>query len=203
MAAEAVGFDLGKPLLVVNVAELISKWVGESGKNIETVFKDAKAKDAVLVFDEAESLFGSRGSGQSSSSRHGTMNVGLLLQYIENFSGVCIVITNMKDAIDEAFFRRFRFVVNFEMPDAELREKIWQSLVPKECPVDKGVSFHALAQRYDTMTGGDIKTAVLRAATRAALRPESQTLTLKDFELACDAEQEERQGQGNHRLMYS
>jgi len=82
------------------------------------VFGDAKKKGAVLVFDEAEGLFGARTEASTGSGRHDTMNVGLLLQYIENHPGVCIVITNMKKAIDNAFFHHFCFVLDFEMPDA-------------------------------------------------------------------------------------
>ena len=99
------------------MAELVSKWVGETGKNINKIFANAKSKDAILVFDEAEGLFGSRQSSGGSTSRHDNLNVGLLLQYIENFSGICVVITNMKESIDEAFFRRFRFVLECKFVD--------------------------------------------------------------------------------------
>jgi len=193
MAAEAIGFDLGRPLKVVNVAELMSKWVGETGKNIEAVFASAKREDAVLVFDEAEGLFGARG-GDSSTGRHDSLNVGLLLQFIENFSGMCIVITNLKEHIDEAFFRRFRFVLNFEKPTRDLRLKLWQSVIPKECPLDKNVRFGTLADRYET-TGGQVKSIVLRAATRAALRsdPALRMLTMDDLERSC-AEEFEKDG---------
>ena len=81
------------------MAELVSKWVGETGKNINKIFANAKSKDAILVFDEAEGLFGSRQSSGGSTSRHDNLNVGLLLQYIENFTGICVVITNMKESI--------------------------------------------------------------------------------------------------------
>jgi SpoVK/Ycf46/Vps4 family AAA+-type ATPase len=107
LSAQAVAFELGKPLKVVNCSNLLSKWVGESSKNIEAVFTDATNNDAVLVFDEAEALFGTR-AGSGDASRHDTMNVGLLLHHMETFNGVVMVITNMKQAIDEAFFRRFR-----------------------------------------------------------------------------------------------
>lgn len=129
------------------------------------------------------------------------MNVGLLLQYIENFPGVCIVITNMKDAIDEAFFRRFRYVLDFDLPDAATREEIWKRTVPKACPLAKDVSFDELARRY-AMSGGNIKNALLRAATTAALKPnvKEQVVTMNDLDKACSAEMEmrgNRQGQSN------
>jgi len=203
MAAEAIGFDLGRPLLVVNVAELVSKWVGETGKNITKIFDQAKSKDAVLVFDEAEGLFGSRKSGGASTSRHDNLNVGLLLQYIENFSGVCVVITNMKESIDEAFFRRFRFVLEFKMPTAVEREAIWKITLPEQCPISKDVNFKELAQRYE-MSGGGVKNALLRAATAAALRDAGNNkLTQADLKKACDAEEEKLGGKNAMLNMYS
>jgi SpoVK/Ycf46/Vps4 family AAA+-type ATPase len=189
MAAEAIGFDLERPLLFVNVAQLVSMWAGETGKNIEAAFADAKKMDAVLVFDEAEGLFGSRSESSEDCSRHDNMNVGLLLQYIENHPGVVIVITNMKNAIDNAFFRRFRFVLDFEMPDVSQREDLWKTLLPPECPLDSDVSLRELASRY-AMCGGDIKNSIMRAATRAALRSdeEDRKVTMSDLTSACEAE---------------
>mmetsp|Transcript_16708 Transcript_16708/g.19244 ORF Transcript_16708/g.19244 Transcript_16708/m.19244 type:complete len:1183 (+) Transcript_16708:634-4182(+) len=204
MAAEAIGFDLGRPLLVVNVAELVSKWVGETGSNIKKIFANAKSKDAVLVFDEAESLFGSRQSSSGgSTSRHDNLNVGLLLQYIENFTGICVVITNMKDSIDEAFFRRFRFVLEFKLPDAVAREKIWKSTCPDQCPISKDVDFGELARRY-AMSGGGVKNSLLRAATTAALRDGGKhELTMADLKEACEGEEGKMGNKAQDLTMYS
>lgn len=191
MAAEAVGFELGRPLLVVNVAEVVSKWVGETGKNIKAVFADAKKRDAVLVFDEAEAIFGRRSEDTSSSTtRHDTMNVGLLLQSIEQFPGVCIVITNQKHVIDEAFFRRFRLVLDFDKPGIMAREEMWKLLVPKDTPLSSDVSFSDLAARFE-LCGGDVKNAFLCAATQAALRSNAaeRIVTMDDLIKACQAEQ--------------
>mmetsp|Transcript_25098 Transcript_25098/g.53407 ORF Transcript_25098/g.53407 Transcript_25098/m.53407 type:complete len:568 (+) Transcript_25098:2-1705(+) len=204
MAAEAIGFDLGRPLLVVNVAELVSKWVGETGKNISKIFATAKSKDAILVFDEAEGLFGSRKSSSSESAgRHDNLNVGLLLQLIENFSGICVVITNMKDSIDEAFFRRFRFVLEFKLPSAGEREKIWRITLPEQCPVAKDVDFGLLSRTY-AMSGGGVKNALLRAATMAALREDGKNvLTMEDLRVACEAEEGKVDSKSNSLGMYS
>ena len=191
MAAEAIGFELGRPLLVVNVAELVSKWVGEMGKNIKAVFVDAKKRDAILVFDEAEAIFGHRSDNSSSSTaRHDIMNVGLLLQSIEHFPGICIVITNQKHVIDEAFFRRFRLVLDFDKPDRLAREKMWKLLVPADTPLSSDVSFCDLAHRFE-LCGGDMKNAFLCAATQAALRTDAtkRIVTMGDLERACHAEQ--------------
>jgi len=190
MAAEAIGYDLGKPLKVVNCAQLLSKWVGESQKNIDAVFDEARQVDAVLVFDEAESLFGSRGEmGGDGAGRHDAMNVGILLHHIETFSGVVVVITNMRERIDQAFFRRFKFVMEFPMPDVEHRKQLWRLLLPTEAPLAEDVDLDALASRY-TMAGGNIKSAVFRAASRAALRRDvaARKVTMADLVSACDEE---------------
>lgn len=143
------------------------------------------------MFDEAEGLFGSRSSSSSgSTSRHDDLNVGLLLQLIEGFSGICVVITNMKSRIDEAFFRRFRFVLEFKLPNAAEREKIWKLSLPAQCPVAKDVDFGELARRYEAMSGGGVKNALLRAATMAALRVDGKhEVTMKDLTDACEAEE--------------
>ena len=126
MAAEAVGFDVGRPLMVVNCAQLIDKYVGESAKNIEKVFEEAKAQEAVLVFDESEGLFATRTSDGGSTSRHDSMNVGILLHHMEEFSGIVIAITNRYEQVDTAFHRRFKFILEFPMPDAAARARLWR-----------------------------------------------------------------------------
>ena len=108
MAAEAIGFDVGRPLMVVNCAQLMDKYVGESAKNIEKVFAEAKGQDAVLVFDEAEGLFAQRTNEGGSTSRHDSMNVGILLHHMEEFSGIVVAITNRYEQVDTAFHRRFK-----------------------------------------------------------------------------------------------
>jgi SpoVK/Ycf46/Vps4 family AAA+-type ATPase len=188
MAAEAVGFDLGRPLKVVNCAQLLSKWVGETSKNIQAVFDEAKAVDSILVFDEAEGLFGNR---SNESSKHDTMNVGILLHYIESFSNIVIIITNLKDKIDNAFFRRFKFILNFTKPLLKEREILWKLLMPEEAPIAKDVDFAQLANKYD-FTGGDIKVVIFKAASRAALRTNSsdRVINMIDLTKACDEENE-------------
>ena len=116
------------------------------------------------------------------------MNVGLLLQYIEHFPGVCIVVTNLKAAIDEAFFYRFGFVVEFEKPDTPLREQFWALMLPKECPLAPDVSIPVLARSYE-MVGGDIKSAVVCAASCVALRDkEDRIVKMTDLEVSCKEE---------------
>jgi SpoVK/Ycf46/Vps4 family AAA+-type ATPase len=213
IAAEALGFDLGKPLKVVNCAQLVSKWVGETGKNIQAVFDEAKSIDSVLVFDEAEGLFGSRacggeerggGSGGGGSARHDTMNVGILLQNIETFPGLCIVITNHRDSIDNAFFRRFKFVLEFTSPSPDLREKLWRLLIPQECPLSDDVDLATLARRFE-FSGGSIKSTVFRAAARASLRTnDDRMIKHADLLQSCQEEQaKDKSKDGGTHSMYS
>uniref|UniRef100_A0A0G4HU76 AAA+ ATPase domain-containing protein n=1 Tax=Chromera velia CCMP2878 TaxID=1169474 RepID=A0A0G4HU76_9ALVE len=196
MAAEAIGYDLGKPLKMVNVGQLMSKWVGETGKNIEAVFNEAKAVGAVLVFDEAEGLFGARQQDTGASSgRHDTLNVGLLLHHIETFAGVTIVVTNFVQAIDSAFLRRFKFVLEFPQPDAQLRGRLWRLLLPAETPTAPDVNFEDLGRRFD-FSGGSIKSAIFRAAARAALRKEPSERLIKMADLTAAAEEEVKKDHG-------
>eukprot|EP00935_MAST-01C_sp_MAST-1C-sp1_P000007 g7.t1 len=208
MAAEAMGYDLGRPLKVVNCAQLLSKWVGESQKNIDAVFQEAKACDAVLVFDEAEGLFGTRGdSGGEGAGRHDTINVGVLLHQMETFGGLVIVISNLRERIDKAFFRRFKFVLEFGMPSAELRAKLWRLILPAEAPTSDDVDLKALARDYE-LAGGSIKSAVFRAASRAALRDDTDTaaagrqIMMADLVKAAKEEAEKEAGKLENPMMY-
>ncbi len=117
------------------------------------------------------------------------MNTGILLHYIETFPGVVVVITNLKDKIDPAFFRRFKFILEFTKPSVQERLKLWRLLIPTETPLASNVDLLSLAQRYE-FCGGNIKTAVFRAASRAALRanPNDRILTMEDLRKACEEE---------------
>ena len=197
----AIASGLKRPMMKVNVAQILNCLVGQSEKNVDEIFGQAKKKNAVLVFDECEGLFGQR---QVDGSRHGKSVVGVLLQNIENFEGICLAITNMREVIDNAFFRRFRFVLEFKMPDVGQRQELWQTMVPKKCPLAPCVSLIDLARRYE-MTGGNIKNALVCAATAAALREDTQVVSMKDLVSACDAEVSKKHGtpQAHLRSMYS
>jgi len=186
--AEAIAYETGKPLRVVNVAELLSKWVGETAQNIEALFTGLRSHEAVLVFEEAEGLFASRTTVSSSSDRYANMDVGLLLHHMERYPGVVILTSNMIDAIDRAFMRRMRYIVEFPPPDEALRERLWARLVPDRVPLDPGVDFGELARRF-VLTGGEIRNAVYRAAARAALRTaDRRRVTMADLLAAASEE---------------
>jgi len=198
MAAEAVGFDIGKPLMVVNCAQLMDKYVGESAKNIERVFDEAQAQDAVLVFDEAEGLFAERSNEGGSTSRHDSMNVGVLLHHMETFGGIVVAITNRYAQVDTAFHRRFKFILEFPRPDAAARAKLWRLLIPKEAPTKDDVDFGVLGEKFD-LTGGAIKSAVFRAAVEASLKTQKEDRIIGMEGLLGAAREEIEKNEGSRR----
>src|SRR5687767_12622656 len=172
ICAEAIATSLGKKLLSVRYAELESMWIGETPKNVAAVFRMATEEDAVLFFDEADSIASRRATGATQGyQRESNTVVNVLLKEIESFNGVVIFATNLAVNFDPAFERRIRTHVLFEMPGVDEREKIWHVQVhPEKTPLADDVNFRLLAERY-AVSGGDIKNAVLKAATMAAAAP--------------------------------
>ncbi|KJE90794.1 hypothetical protein CAOG_02039 [Capsaspora owczarzaki ATCC 30864] len=191
ICSEAIGLETGKALKIVNCGELVSKWVGETGKNIEAIFKEARAVDAILVFDDAEGLFGSRTeSTKSSTDRYANMDTSILLYHMERFPGVVILSTNIADSIDRAFLRRFRFIVEFKLPDAAMRAKLFRDHLPTKVPIANNIDFTDLAQKFSQFSGANIKNVCFKAASRAALRPaEERRVLLSDLEEYCVEEE--------------
>jgi len=172
ICAEAIATSLGKKLLSVRYAEMESMWIGETPKNVAAVFRMATEEDAVLFFDEADSIASRRATGATQGyQRESNTVVNVLLKEIESFNGVVIFATNLAVNFDPAFERRIRTHVLFEMPGVDEREKIWHVQVhPEKTPLADDVNFRLLAERY-AVSGGDIKNAVLKAATMAAAAP--------------------------------
>ncbi|OGG56954.1 MAG: hypothetical protein A3F84_15585 [Candidatus Handelsmanbacteria bacterium RIFCSPLOWO2_12_FULL_64_10] len=192
LAAEAIGYEIGRPLKIINSAELLSRYVGDSAKNIETVFQEARNNDSILVFDEADGLFGARTTLHSATDRYANVDVGLLLHHLERHPGVVILTTNLVDQIDRAFFRRMKFVLAFPVPDRDLREALWQRLLPSKAPLAQDVDLKALAEGFE-FTGGNIKNVIFKAAARAALRPEDvRRITMQDLLVAAQEERGDR-----------
>jgi SpoVK/Ycf46/Vps4 family AAA+-type ATPase len=184
--AEIIAGELDRPLYRVNLPEVVSKWVGETEKHIRAVFQQARVSHAMLLFDEADSLFASRVTEtRSSNDRYANMEVNLLLQEIERFPGVCILTTNSYGALDRALVRRIQYRVTFEEPDAKQRALIWETLCPHQAPRASDVDFAALAKSYE-LTGGMIKNALLRAAYRAC--DGGVSLTQAHLERSCREE---------------
>ncbi|MBJ96117.1 MAG: hypothetical protein CMP23_16765 [Rickettsiales bacterium] len=163
MAAEVLAKSLGLDLFKVDLSSVVSKWVGETEKNLSTIFDRAEEAQAVLLFDEADSLFGARTNVGSAVDRYANLETNYLLQRIEDYDGIAILSSNLKQNIDEAFTRRFHFVIEFPFPDRRSREEIWQRAFPSTAPLADDVDFEFLGDRFK-FTGGNIKNSVLRAA---------------------------------------
>ena len=172
ICAEAIATALGKNLLSVRYAEMESMWAGETPKNVAAVFRMATEQNAVLFFDEADAIASRRATGATQGyQRESNTVVNVLLKELEAFNGVVIFATNLAVNFDPAFERRIRTHVRFEMPGVDEREQIWKvQLHPLKTPLATDVNFRVLAERYE-VSGGDIKNAVLKAATMAAAEP--------------------------------
>ncbi|MGW7018084.1 ATP-binding protein [Streptomyces decoyicus] len=163
-AAESVAAELGLDLICADLSQVVSKYVGETEKNLARLF-DAAQSGAVLLFDEGDALFSRRTQVRDSRDRYANLEVSYLLQRLETFSGISIVTTNAKESIDPAFTRRMRFVVNFAFPDTEQRAQLWERAFPPSVPVD-GLDPVRLAQV--AVSGGTISHLALHAAFLAA-----------------------------------
>ncbi len=175
MCAEAIANELNRPLLVGSIPALKSKWVGETEKNLDQLFRDAKAHNAILFLDEADSLLMER--GEQRASRHDDSAVNVLLGELERHNDLVLLATNRPDALDPALDRRLTYQLTFPHPDAELRARIWQTLLPEDVPRAESIDVEALGQQFP-LTGGRIKNAVFKAAFRAARADEGVAMEM-------------------------
>ena len=167
MAAQVVASDLDLEVYRVDLSKVISKYIGESEKNLGEVFESAKKSNAVLLFDETDALFGKRTEVKDSHDKNANVETSYLLQKMEEYSGITIMTTNFIENIDKAFFRRINYVVHFNLPDFDLRLKIWKNMFPVNTPISKDVDFEYLAKNFE-IAGGSIKNIVLTASFMAA-----------------------------------
>jgi hypothetical protein len=167
MAAEVLASALDLRMMVIDLSQIISKYVGETSKNIAAAFDQAERCGAVMVWNEGDAIWGSRGAVGNATDRHVNAEVGDLLQRIEAFRGFTIVTTNLKHAIDPAFLRRFRFSIDFQMPSEAERLRLWQRAFPEEAPVES-INWAALAAM--PLSGGSIRNIALGSAFLAADR---------------------------------
>jgi hypothetical protein len=165
LAAEVIAHELGLDLYRIDLATTVSKYIGETEKNLATLFAAAEASGAVLLFDEADALFGKRGEVKDGHDRYANLEVAYLLQRMESYRGLAILTTNLRSNVDRAFLRRLGFVVQFPFPDAEQRAEIWRKSFPAAAPLD-GIDFDALARL--AAPGGSIRAMALSAAFGAA-----------------------------------
>ncbi|MFJ2442353.1 ATP-binding protein [Streptomyces sp. NPDC087658] len=175
LSAEVVAAELGLDLYVVQLSSIVDKYVGETEKNLERVFTEADRTDAVLLFDEADAVFGKRSEVKDAHDRHANMESAYLLQRLESFDGIALLTTNLRANIDEAFTRRLDLIVDFPFPDAAQRLALWHhslSHVPHDPTLDPG----PCARDFE-LAGGSIRSAVVTAAYAAAGRGEPVTVT--------------------------
>ncbi|MEB3358276.1 MAG: ATP-binding protein [Synechococcales bacterium] len=173
MAAEVLATALKLDLYRIDLSAVISKYIGETEKNLRRIFDAAEAGGAILLFDEADAIFGKRSEVKDSHDRHANIEVSYLLQRMEAYQGLAILTTNLKDALDQAFMRRIRFVVRFPFPDGPQRREIWQRIFPKDMPrtFDGTEDIKKLARL--NIAGGNIRSIALNAAFLAAQAEES------------------------------
>jgi SpoVK/Ycf46/Vps4 family AAA+-type ATPase len=146
---------------------VVSKYIGETEKNLARIFAEAETSNAILFFDEADALFGRRSEVRDSHDRYANIEISYLLQRMEEYEGMAILATNLHKNMDEAFVRRMHFTVEFPFPDATHRRRIWEKLWPPETPCDHPLDLNFLAQRFE-IAGGSIRNIVLAAAFLAA-----------------------------------
>ena len=185
MAASIIATDLGMEIFQIDLSRIVDKYIGETEKNLARVFEEGSRAQAILLFDEADSLFARRTGVSSSTDRYANLEVNFLLQRIEQYEGISILTTNLPDSLDEGFMRRIRFKVEFPFPTVEERERLWRSMIPRRAPVDDDTSFVELARRFE-LSGAHIKNVVLRAAAIAA--QEQSTLNEDVFVRAANRE---------------
>jgi len=167
MAAEVIASELRLDLYKIDLSMIVSKYIGETEKNLNRIFKEAEQSNAILFFDEADALFGKRSEVQDSHDRYANIEISYLLQKMEENEGIVILASNLSQNIDDAFLRRMHFTVEFPFPEEEYRYKIWKSLFPVEAPLSDDIDYGFLAKRFK-LAGGNIKNIIVNSAFLAA-----------------------------------
>jgi SpoVK/Ycf46/Vps4 family AAA+-type ATPase len=165
MAAGVLARQLGMELYRIDLSRVVSKYIGETEKNLDALFAEARRAYAVLFFDEADALFGKRSEVKDSHDRYANIEVSYLLQRMEVYRGLAILTTNLRSALDTAFLRRIRFIVQFPFPDSAQRLEIWRRVFPHATPTER-LDLAKLARL--NVAGGNIRNIALNAAFLAA-----------------------------------
>jgi len=171
MAAEIIASELQIDLYKIDLSSVVSKYIGETEKNLSRVFEEAEQSNAILLFDEADALFGKRSEVKDSHDRYANIEVNYLLQKVEEFDGIVILASNVRGHMDDAFIRRMRFCVEFPFPDEESSYRIWLGAFPENAPRARDIDFRFMASRF-RLSGGNIKNIALSSAFLAAKKSE-------------------------------
>jgi AAA+ superfamily predicted ATPase len=185
MGAEVIAHELGLDLYKIDLSQVVSKYIGETEKNLDRIFTAAENTNAILFFDEADTLFGKRTQVHDAHDRYANIEVGYLLQKMEEYDGIAILATNMHQNMDEAFIRRVKLSVEFPFPEEPYRYRIWRGHFPAEAPSSDDIDFVFLARQFH-LAGGNIKNIVLNASFMAAA--EGQCIHMKHLILAARRE---------------
>jgi SpoVK/Ycf46/Vps4 family AAA+-type ATPase len=167
MASEIMANELGLDLYKIDLSTVISKYIGETEKNLDRIFTEARNSNSILFFDEADAVFGKRSEVRDSHDRYANIEVAYLLQKMEEYDGIVILATNLRKNLDEGFARRMHFSVEFPLPEEPDRLRIWQGIFPREAPLAEGLDLNFMARQFK-VTGGNIKNMALGAAFLAA-----------------------------------
>ena len=167
MAADIMAGAIGLDLYKIDLSTVVSKYIGETEKNLDRIFNEAATSNAILFFDEADAIFGKRSEVKDSHDRYANIEISYLLQRMEAYDGIVILATNLRANLDDAFTRRLHFAVDFPFPEADDRERIWRLTAPPDLPLAPDVDFRLLAERF-RIAGGNIRNIVLAAAFLAA-----------------------------------
>ncbi len=167
MAAQVVAGELGIEMYKVDLSQIVSKYIGETEKNLSDLFNEAKKSNVILFFDETDALLGKRTEVKDSHDKNANLETSYLLQKMEEYDGITVMSTNYLENIDPAFFRRISYVVHFPFPDIDARKQIWKTMFPKEMPISDDIDFDYLAKQF-SISGGNIKNIAVVAAFLAA-----------------------------------
>jgi len=181
MAAEIVAHELGLELVKIDLSGVVSKYIGETEKNLARIFQEAETSNAILFFDEADALFGKRSEVKDAHDRYANIEISYLLQKMEEYEGVVILATNLRRNLDDAFVRRMAFTLQFPFPDEADRLRIWQQIWPPETPLAGDLDLAFMARQF-RLAGGNIKNVALAAAFLAA--EDGQTVTMEHLIVA-------------------
>ncbi len=175
MAAQVIAHELGLEMYKIDLSQVVSKYIGETEKNLKAVFDEAGKSNAILFFDECDAILGKRTEVKDSHDRYANIETSFLLQKIEEYEGVSILATNFLSNIDSAFLRRINYVIHFPFPDEASREKIWRGIFPGQTPLSADVDFKFLAKQFE-LAGGSIKNIAVNASFLAAAAEEEVTM---------------------------
>lgn len=185
MAAEVIANEIGLEIYKIDVSQIVSKYIGETEKNLSEIFAEAETSNAILFFDEADALFGKRSEVKDAHDRYANVEISYLLQQMEEYTGIVILATNLNQNIDDAFLRRLHFNIAFPFPEKEQRKLIWKGMFPSGAPIDNELDYDFLAEKF-IMAGGNIKNIAINAAFFAA--KEECPIGIKQIMLAAKRE---------------